>query len=1111
MKTLKLLASVALTAFLGAFPTHAAESSVQLRESWNKPYAGEDSSGSHVLGLWTFDGEEPLRDQSKGGHHLTLQGAELSAPGKFGGALVSKPGWPVADTAHCARCPDAPGLSPPDAFTIEMWICPAAELAGDYPEAFLLDKKYVSDTDYQLVLSGPSNDGSRTLRACLGFGTHSANWHSDPIKLETGAWIHIAFNYDAQGTGSFYLNGVPWGSRQDTGCGPVTPGTRPLTIGDRNGSYYHGFPGLLDQIRICRGVLEFRSLAVQRISDRSCFIRMEQKAEQCFRVTNLCRDALPGAGVTIQLDGEKPAAQQIPALESGASFDLNYPIDTRLRPGDYALTLRLRADKPEPIDTTEKVDVRIVPRPLPMRMPVVMWGGIAGDLDRAKEIGFTHGLGVATDVGRIREAGGPTSPLDEERLKQTRAALDEALSKGMTLIAGLSPGASMRSKDEFRRVTRDGKINPREDICGLFPELSKFCENVGISVANGFGDHPAFGAAMIHTEVRDHASPCFHEHDREAYRKAAGSEIPTEVGSPRGVAYDKLADFPKNRVIADDDPLLKYFQWYWKRGDGWNELNSALVRGLKTAGRTDFWTWHDPAVRVASVYGAGGDVDYLSQWTYSYPDPIRIGLATDELLAMAGGGPKGQQVMKMTQIIWYRSQTAPEPQPGKPAPVYLAAWEREQPDAPFITIAPMHLREAFWTKIARPIKGIMYHGWQSLVPVDSTGGYRFTHPETQHELKRLIDDVVEPLGPTLLSVPAVQSDVAFLESFSSEMFARRGTYGWCGGWAGDVYHALMYAKLQPQIVFDETILSRGLGGFRVLVMPDCDVLTKTAAEKINAFQKAGGLIVGDERTCPAVTPDVLLPVYARTGRADADKAALQQLAGELRKQLDSRYRRIVDTSSPEVIPYLRRYKNADYVFLINDRREYGDYVGHHGRVMENGLAEATGVKLARSGGYVYDLVRHCGISASQASGEVEFDLRLGPCDGALLMVSDRAIDQVKLAGPASVTRGSKATWVAEVVDEAGKPLSAIVPVQITVRDPAGRCAEFSGAYAAVDGRVDLTLDIAPNDAPGMWEIEAIDLASGRRTGAAMRVEGPKPWPPQPVDTKGAANAVQPKG
>ncbi len=1111
MEPVKWMAGVLLVIVATRLDSIAAESPVRLREPWHQTYQGDDATGKHVVALWTFDGEQPLRDVSPGGHLLALQGAELQPQGRFGGALLSRPGWPVVDDPHCARCPDGPALSPPDAFTIEMWISPSAELSAEYPESFLLDKKYVADTDYQLILGAPSTDGSRTLRACLGFGTHSANWHSDPLTLATGAWTHLAFTYDGQGTGCFYWNGVPCGSQKNAGCGPVSPGSQPLTIGDRNGSYYHGFPGLIDQVRICQGVLEFRAMAVARISDRSCFVRMEHEATQLFRITNLCRQTLPGAQARIEFAGASPLDRQIPLLDAGKSIDLAYPLDTALRPGDYTLSVQLRAEAPEPIDTTEKVTVRIVPRPLPKQMPIVMWGGIAGDLDRAKEIGFTHGLGLGADYDRIWEAGGPTAPGDEEGVRRNRASLDEALSKGMTLIASLSPGAAMQSKEQFRRIGRDGNPLTTEGICGLFPELQTYCENVGTSMARSYGDHPAFGAALIHTEVRDHANPCFHEHDRAAYRKVSGAEIPAEVGSSRGIAYERLTGFPENRVIADDDPILKYFQWYWKHGDGWNDLNSALVRGLKTAGRDGFWTFHDPAVRVASIYGSGGSVDYLSQWTYSYPDPIRIGLATDELLAMARGGPKGQQVMKMTQIIWYRSRTAPEPVPGKPTPGYVAPWEQEQPDAPFITIAPMHLREAFWTKIARPIKGIMYHGWQSLVPTDSTGGYRFTHPDTRHELNRLITQVVQPLGPTLLSVPAPQSDVAFLESFSAEMFARRGTYGWCGGWAGDVYHALSYAKLQPEVVFDETIAAGGLDRFRVLVMPDCDVLTDTVVRRILQFQKTGGLIVGDVRTCPAIKPDITLAVCDRTGRADADKTAIQKLAADLRLQLDSRYKRQVDTSSPEVIPYLRRYQKTDYVFLVNDRRQYGDYVGHHGLVMENGLAEQTRVTLARSGGHVYDLVNHCSVSATQTSGQTGFDIRLGPCDGAMLMVSDQAVGQVRLTGPESVARGTQARWVVEVVDQSGQPIAAVVPLQVTIRDSAGRPAEFSGPYAAIDGRLELTLDIANNDSPGQWEVEAVELASGLRAVAAMQVEGPKPWPPSTTDTKPAASAVQPKG
>ncbi len=1092
--------------------TLAAEPEVRLCEPWQAAYSGGDANGEQVIALWNFDGEHPLEDASGGGHDLVLEGAEVNPQGRFGAGLQSHRGWPVEDRPHRARAADADTLSPRGPFTIELWIRPQPELDADYPESFLVDKKYVDDTDYQLILGSADRNGARVLRACLGFGNDSSTWYSDPIRFEAQRWYHLALTYDAEGTARFFVDGVPRGSQSKSGRGAIAPGKRFLTIGDRNGSYYHGFPGIVDQVRISRGVLEFRSAGFERTSARTVFARGEADRSQRFRVTNLRRAVLQQGTVTIRCEDMPDKQVKLEGLASGASVEVDYPLATNLRPDAYRLTARVEVAQPAAYEAEETFSIRIVPRQLPGRFPVVIWGGIADDLQRARQVGFTYGLGIGTDYDRIWEAGQPTESLPPDRLGQTIQTLDEALAAGITLAASLSPAAQKRGDKQFQRVDRQGKPYPREDVCGLFPQLKSYCYNVGASVGRTLGNHPAFGAALIHTEVRDAARPCFHPHDFAAYRKASGREIPPEVASPRGVDYHKLPDFPADRVIPDDHPIYQYYRWYWKQGDGWNALNTAVVRGLKAEGRPGIWTWHDPAVRVASVYGSGGEVDVLSQWTYSYPDPIRIGLATDELFAMAAGGPPGQQVMKMTQIIWYRSQTAPRPKPPAASPDYRARWEVQQPDAPFITIAPMHLREAFWTKIARPIQGIMYHGWQSLVPCEPVGGYRYTHPETRHELARLIHQVVEPLGPTLRLVPGVQGDVAFLESFASEMFARRGTYGWNGSWAGDAYHVLMYAKLQPEVVFDETVIERGLDGFRVLVMPDCDVITRRMLQRIKAFQAGGGLIVGDERICPAVKPDIVIPVYQRTGRADQDKQALQALAAGLRKQLDPHYPRYVDTSSPEVIPYRRRYRQADYVFLVNDRREYGRYVGHHRLVMENGLPSETVVSVGRDGGVVYDLVEHRQVPAKVNDGRLQWRQRLGPCDGRAFLVTERAIDAVRIVGPPEIERGKQVSLAIGALDAGGRPVEAIVPLEVSILDAEGRRAEFSGSYAAVDGRVDITLDIAPNDPPGAWTIEARELASDRRAIHDLRVLGPTPWPPEnePVDKK-LANPVQPKG
>lgn len=1116
---------VVLQATWSATWTAAADATppVTLCEPWRAEYAGEDATGEHVIGLWQFnDSGAEIVDASGHGHNGRLENATIAADGRFGGCLESFPGWPVEDKRHRAIVPSHSALSPRGPFTIEMWICAKEQLDEQYPEAFLLDKKYVAHDDYQLVLGRSDGGGNRALRAVLGFGADSETYAALPARFEPGRWRHVAFTYDGAGTGRFYLDGSSWGGGESPSRKSISPGGHPLSIGDRVGSYFHGFPGFIDQVRISAGVREFRRLRLEQVSDRRVFVRGEPDARLDLAVTSLQREPLASVTMNVALTGVAEQKFVLRDVAPGQRQTVEYAFDTSLQPDEYQLVARLAlpraSEAADESDETleERLAVRLMPRRPPHQFPVLMWGiygNVESEAERLQQVGFTHVLGLGADYSRIWDAKGPVQAADDKTVANAKRTLDAALSRDLTVVASLAPAAAMRDRVELQRVGRDGKPYPKgDDVCGLLPVLQDYCFRVGQSVAQTYGRFPAFGGALLHTEVRDHAQLCFHPEDVEAFRKASGIDIPPQAMNRWGVSYTTLPDFPASRVIPDDYPLLTYYRWYWQSGDGWNLLNSRLHDGLATMKRPDFWTFHDPAVRVARVSGSGGNVDVLSQWTYSYPDPIRIGVATDELLATAALAGRPQGVMKMTQIIWYRNQTAPPASKAKPAPSYRAPWEIEQPDAPFITIAPMHLREAFWTKMARPIRGIMYHGWQSLVPCEGSGGYRYTNPQTQHELARLIRQVVRPLGPTLLQVPGSRSDVAFLESFASEMFARRGTYGWSGGWIGDCYQMLMYAHLQPDIVLDETIAERGLDGYRVLVMPDCDVLTETVAGRIKAFQAGGGLVVGDERTCPAIKPDIILPVYARTGRAVDDKQALQAHAAQLRAELDAHYQRVADTSEPDVIPYVRRLGTTDYLFLINDRREYGQYVGQHGLVMENGLPARADIAVRREGGAVYDLVDNRAIAAQTADGRLRFPVELGPCDGRLFMICPQPIAGVRVETPEQIALGQQARCVVRVVDATEKPIEAVVPVQIEIRDPSGRVAEFSGAYGAANGQVELSLDIAANAPFGVWQVTAREGASGRSAVGYFRVPAPTPWPPSadPIPSE-LAKPEQPKG
>ncbi|NUP99420.1 MAG: hypothetical protein HUU35_06155 [Armatimonadetes bacterium] len=1086
----------------------------RLAEPWQAPYQGADANGPHVIGYWRFEPGAEAKDSAGKQGDLQIKG-KINPAGRFGACLESDAGYPVSDTPHGAQVPAHASLTPTGAFSIDFWLKlkPAAEAYANSPH--LLDKKYVAKdhVDYQVVLDRLDGGKLRRVRANLGFGDTTLTFASDPLRFEPDTWYHVAFVYDGAGSGRFYRNGAGIGGASYPGRTGLTAGKRPLSIGDRLGSNHAGLPGYLDEVRIVNGALEFGRVALTRESDRAAFLRLEPNAKVRFGVTNLERTPLSGATLRVGLRGQNSQLSKLPDIAPGAKEVVELAVDTSLRPDGYELVAQLEVPGEPPYRTEQRFPLNIVARPLPWRMPVVMWGvggvdPVLQEIPRLKELGFTHCLGLSCDYDAVWKATEPTATGTPEAVAEARAMLDRALVSGVGVVAGLSPGRWARDKAELRRVRRDGTPYPGEhaDICASRPEVVAFCERVGASMARDYGQYPAWDSALLHTEVRGETRPCFHDWDRAAFKEATGLDIPASVGERyNGVDYQQIQGFPTDRVIPDDDPVYRYFQWFWRQGDGWNQLQTALHKGLKDGTHPDFWTFHDPAARVLSVYGSGGAVDYLAHWTYSYPEPIRIGLCTEELLCMARGASTPQQVMKMTQIIWYRSQTAPEPgeqaqtqaatfndqdvrpQGGGEATTNLprSDWERAKPDARFITISPMHLREAFWSKIARPIQGIMYHGWGSLVP-DADTAYRYTHPDTRYELQRLARNVVEPLGPALRQVPGIPSDVALLESFASQIYARRGTMGWNGSWTGDMFLVLQYAGLQPEVIYDETVARQGLDSYKVLVIPDGDVLTAGVVQAVKAFQARGGLVVGDDRLCPAITADIVVPARDRTKNAAEDKAAMLQRAADLRRALDGHYQRVVDSSTPEVVVHRRRAGQADYVFAINDRREYGDYVGHHKLVEENGLPAETTLSLRR-GGHVYDLVASRELPCRQEGQVARVELALEPGDGRVLMVTEQPITRVVVEVSEAARRGESLALAAQVVDPAGRPIDAVIPLRLEVLDPSGRPAEFSGYHAAVGGKFAQTVDLAANDQPGLWLVRLTELASGQVAKAYVRV------------------------
>jgi len=393
-------------------------------------------------------------------------------------------------------------------------------------------------------------------------------------------------------------------------------------------------------------------------------------------------------------------------------------------------------------------------------IPFIMWGIYHPDLfeqeiGRLKDLGFTHCILRGADQQHIWNTKGADGAAPKETREAILRAMEIAARNDFHFILGVSPGRFLRKYPDLQRRDRRGRAILKT-VNGNLPQAQEYCRLTGRMVAESYGQSVAFDGALVHTEVRDGTRLSFSKADRDAYQAFSGQAIPATAHDRRGIRHPLATqtDVPRNRIVPDNHPVLQYYEWFWKEGDGWNRLHREVAAGLSgvKASRPSFWTFHDPAARNPAFWGNAKGLDVLSQWSYTERGPLYLGMATDEIIAMARGSD--QDVMSMVQSFWYRRSSAPKPGTKPPPyrpndlfndrddtptiskelPFNAPAWERQYIDENYITISPDHMRLALWTILSRPVKGLMIHGWQSLAP-NQTGGYAHTHPETQFVVK----------------------------------------------------------------------------------------------------------------------------------------------------------------------------------------------------------------------------------------------------------------------------------------------------------------------------------------------------------------------------------------
>ena len=885
--------------------------------------------------------------------------------------------------------------------------------------------------------------------------------------------------------------------------GIVRAEKRASVVGDRSCPYFFPFDGVIRRMRL---VPLARAAFDIGFVGRASFVRGEEDARVRLEAESFAKGEIRDVRATMELvkDGKilSHGESVLGTIAAGGKAMFSFPVETRVKPGwrDLKVKLTGRDAAGRSVVAEKTLRTGIGPRHAPRMTALIQDSNL--DVANAAKMGFTagqYGDGSNFTVKNDLSAS-------NVHLQSIGRSLDEALVEGIgygfsgkfdnVLPAGV-PQESFARRDEKGEVKRLKK--PRGalqvEMEAGDERLLKALEPSWSGYGRLLAPHPAFRFVVPYSERRDHAFPSWGG-DAARHKAETGREMPMEIGTERTFPYDEAKKRYPDGIVPDDDPILAYYRWFWRDGDGWPRYVGAAAQAFRrgAVGTGDFTTFWDPGIRCPPCWGSGGAVEMLSQWIYANPEPMAVAGSAEEILAMTAGRP-GQKAMIHTQLMCYRRQIAPE----NVTPANLPPWMGPFKGATFLAIPPDVLREACWSMFAKPMDGYSFYPFNC---VQNVGAYWYPYscPELGETMADILKNTLAPLGPMLTKLGRAKSEVAVFECFTSVVMGAP----YAMGWNAPPVTFVQRARLDPAVIYEDTIRRDSLDGLKVVFAPNCRFLTSEMIAKFEAFQKRGGVLVGDGELVKALKADVSVPTVRFAAPPKEDQVAgveesdpggnpvisqarqatrqakLSMLANaeKLRTALQGRYTAKSDSSTGEIVVYNRRWQDVDYLVAVNDNRTFGDYVGQWGRMMEKGQPTEGSVTLRderHAVGAVYELSHGGQVPFTRDGERVRVPVKFDTCDGRLFAFLPKPIAKVQVD---ACTKGDRIEVAFSVLAADGKPVHALLPVEVRVYDAAGAELDGAGYLAAEDGVAKVTVLRNLDDAPGAYHVVCRDRASG---------------------------------
>ena len=698
------------------------------------------------------------------------------------------------------------------------------------------------------------------------------------------------------------------------------------------------------------------------------------------------------------------------------------------------------------------------------------------ELDKLAELGFTHAQLRADWAVEYPEAAGKL--------------IDYALTLGLEL-GGLVPNYNQGPfsmaglPDEAAIVTN---VSPFKEIANPHhPAVIKRNRRWLESMMNVLKDYPSCSTFFMNSELEDQLTVSVDAASARMHESKLGFSLDKVKHLSR--VFSKNADeaeYIQAGVIADDDPEYLYSKYYFKHGDGWvstNKMMSEIVHEY----RPDITVIADP-LRLCSLYGRFDGVDAVSSWTYSTPDP-KMMLFNETLRCEAV--PENKQVIQTITMYNYGGSLMPT-ESGRKSLVDVLCMSADR------------YLESAWLNISRAPNGIGIYFSSQLEPTIENVDERIRPQETLDAIRDFAQDIMQPFGQVFRKLKTTPRRVAVLDSWASRVYGKcpRPYNHYQNYFIYNFYILLNMAHLPADVIFEETIIDKGLGEYDMLVMPCCDTLPESVYRKIIEFEKAGGKVVVDQwlrADIPntikfnfdfsyrkkvnanainkgfqfASNEDTLFKAdwesQKTTGvSAEEDRDIMEKYCGQLRETLDTSCEREVDCDTPRILLNRLDCGGVKYLSLVNDNRTYDERVGQYKAILSKGLPQKAVINWKGLTGkeVLYDLISGKEIDCISANdGELSFEITLPASGGALIAAMPEKLASVKIS------------YSECIINLSGQNAKGAIPLEVKITDPNGCLNELSGYFTLLEGNLDIPFTLALNDEPGKWLVSATNLCN----------------------------------